>query len=94
MEIARRLAIVLAICLIPGVAMAADATVTLAIPGMTCPLCPLTVKTAPKRVAGVKDVAVDFDKKLASVRFDDAMTSIEKLTDATRDAGYPSQPKD
>lgn len=71
-------------------ANAANRTATLAVPGMTCPACPITVKTALSRVTGVSDVQVSFEKKQAVVTFDDAKTSVGALTQATTNAGYPS----
>ncbi|HZE91346.1 MAG TPA: mercury resistance system periplasmic binding protein MerP [Rhizobacter sp.] len=65
-------------------------TVTLAVPGMTCAACPITVKTALSKVEGVSKTDVNFDKREAVVTFDDAKTSVQKLTKATQDAGYPS----
>ena len=72
-------------------ALAATKTVTLAIPSMTCPVCPITVKKALKAVPGVSQVNVNFDKKDAVVSFDDSKTSVAALTKATADAGYPSK---
>ncbi len=72
-------------------ALAATKTVTLAIPSMTCPVCPITVKKALKAVPGVSQVDVNFDKKDAVVSFDDSKTSVAALTKATADAGYPSR---
>ena len=69
---------------------AATKTVTLSVPTMDCPVCPITVKKALTRVPGVAQASVDFDKRQASVSFDDAQTSVEALTQATRNAGYPS----
>lgn len=69
---------------------AATQTVTLAVPGMTCAACPITVRKALSKVEGVSKTAVDFDKREAVVTFDDAKTSVQKLTKATEDAGYPS----
>jgi mercuric ion binding protein len=74
-------------------ALAASRTVTLAVPGMTCPVCPITVKKALKAVPGVSKVDVSFAKKDAVVTFDDAKTSVAALTKATADAGYPSKPE-
>jgi mercuric ion binding protein len=34
---------------------------------------------------------VNFDKRLVTVTFDDSRTSIEALTRATKNAGYPSK---
>ncbi len=72
-------------------ALAATKTVTLSIPSMTCPVCPITVKKALKAVPGVSQVNVNFDKKDAVVSFDDSKTSVAALTKATADAGYPSK---
>ncbi|WP_321782213.1 mercury resistance system periplasmic binding protein MerP [Burkholderia pyrrocinia] len=72
---------------------AATKTVTLSVPGMTCAVCPITVKTALTRVAGVGKVDVVFEKREARVTFDDARTGVSALTKATADAGYPSSVK-
>ncbi len=69
---------------------AASKTVTLSVPTMDCPVCPITVKKALTKVPGVSRAEVNFDKRLATVTFDDSRTSVEVLTRATKDAGYPS----
>lgn len=69
---------------------ASPKTVTLSVPTMDCPVCPLTVKKALTKVPGVSQAEVSFDKRQATVNFDDARTSVDALTRATRDAGYPS----
>lgn len=68
-------------------------TVTLNVPGMTCPACPITVKKALEKVAGVSNVDVRFEKKQVVVTFDDAKTNTDALVKATSNAGYPSQPE-
>jgi mercuric ion binding protein len=65
-------------------------TVTLDVKNMTCAVCPITVKKALEKVAGVASIAVDFDKKTASVTFDPDKASPAILVKATSDAGYPS----
>ena len=72
---------------------AATQTVTLAVPGMTCAACPITVKQAISKVDGVNKVNVSFDMREAVVTFNDAKTSVLKLTQATENAGYPSSGK-
>lgn len=72
---------------------AATQTVTLAVPGMTCAACPITVKKAISKVDGVSKVDVGFEKREAVVTFDNAKTNVQKLTKATEDAGYPSTVK-
>jgi mercuric ion binding protein len=74
-------------------AWAATKTVTLSVPGMTCAACPITVKTALSKVAGVEKARVSFEKREAVVAFDDAKTTVGALTKATEGAGYPSTVK-
>ena len=69
---------------------AAPKTVTLSVPTMDCEVCPITVKKALTKVPGVSRTVVDFDRRQVTVNFDDAKASIEALTHATEDAGYPS----
>lgn len=73
-----------------GVALAASRTVTLDVQNMTCAVCPITVKKALERVSGVQQVSVDYASKTATVQFDDATATADKLTEATKAAGYPS----
>lgn len=80
----------LALTVLTAPVWAASRTVTLSVPTMDCPVCPITVKKALTKVPGVSQAEVNFDKRLATVTFDDARTSVEALTRATRDAGYPS----
>jgi mercuric ion binding protein len=76
-----------------GVALAASRTVTLDVKNMTCAVCPLTVKKALEHVAGVQQVTVDYASKTATVEFDDATATPDQLTEATKNAGYPSSIK-
>ncbi len=83
----------LAIAAVVAPVWAATQTVTLSVPGMTCSACPITVKKAISKVEGVSKVDVSFEPREAVVTFDDAKTSVQKLTKATEDAGYPSSVK-
>jgi periplasmic mercuric ion binding protein len=74
-------------------AWAATKTVTLNVPGMTCPACPTTIKKALTKVQGVSQIDVSYAKKQAVVTFDDTKTDTKALVKATTDAGYPSQPE-
>ena len=74
------------------VAWPAMRTVTLSVPGMDCPVCPLTVRAALERVPGVSSARIDFERRQARVSFDDARVDVAALMRATRDAGYPSTP--
>ncbi|MGH6890825.1 MAG: heavy-metal-associated domain-containing protein [Dongiaceae bacterium] len=77
-----------------SVAVAAERTVTLSVENMTCPLCPITIRTAIEHVPGVRDVKVDFESKTAVVLFDDAEATVEDLAEASRLAGYSAAPKE
>lgn len=80
----------LAIAGLSAPALAVDKTVTLSVPSMNCSACPITVKTALQRVNGVEKVAVTYEPKEAVVTFDGAKTTIDKLREATANAGFPS----
>src|SRR5216683_2187684 len=68
-------------------AWAASKTVTLNVPGMTCPVCPITVKKALNKVNGVSQVEVSYEKKEARVTFDDAKTDTKALVNAATPVG-------
>ena len=74
----------------PVLTLAAQKTVTLDVPGMRCAACPITVKKALARVDGVSRAEVDYDKRQAFVTFDDARVSVDQLSRATAEAGYPA----
>lgn len=69
---------------------AATRTTTLSVPGMMCAACPITVKKALSKVAGVEKTEILFDKREAVVTYDEAKTTVAALIQATTDAGYPS----
>lgn len=86
----RKFIILLALASVAAPVWAATRTITLSIPSMYCPACPITVKQALTHVAGVSKVVVSLAKKDAVVTYDDAKTNVEQLIQATRNAGYPS----
>lgn len=68
-------------------------TITLEVPSMNCPVCPITVTKSLQRVKGVTDVEVMFQVKEAQVSYDDEITTPAALIEATTNAGYPSHVK-
>ena len=74
-----------------GLLSAAEQSVVLSIPGMNCPVCPITIKKSLLKVAGVKTANVNFNSKLAEVTFDNEVTDINQLKQATANVGYPAQ---
>ncbi|NOU23247.1 MAG: mercury resistance system periplasmic binding protein MerP [Methyloglobulus sp.] len=83
----------LAFAFMSGSALAESHTVTLAVQNMTCAVCPITVKKALEHISGIHQVSVDYPSKTATVQFDDTTTTVDNLTEATKDAGYPSSIK-
>jgi mercuric ion binding protein len=70
----------------------AGETVTFAVEGMTCAVCPITVRKAMERVEGVESATVDFEAKTATVVFDPAVTTPDRIGAASASAGYPASP--
>lgn len=77
-----------------SVAQAAETTVILNVHHAYCELCPSIVTKALQYVSGVKavevtkpDTAADM---VATVTFDDAITTVPQLVAATTNAGYPT----
>lgn len=71
-------------------------TITLDVDGMTCSVCPITVKKALQKVDGVTEAKAFYEGSgigWATVTYDAEKTNVKALTGATRDAGYPSRPK-
>lgn len=63
-------------------------SVTLPIQGMTCRGCAANVELALRGLPGVESVAVDLPAKLATVRFDPALTEPAHMAAAVAVAGY------
>ena len=80
-----------AMVLAGAAASAAERTVTLAVDNMYCEACPYIVKESLARVPGVQTVVVSSQQKSATVTYDDQKTTIDALTSATTQAGYPSR---
>ena len=74
-------------------AFAAQKTVTLDIPGMDCEICPITVRTALKKLPGVVSATATPQTKEEVVVYDDTKTNIKQIINATTQAGYPSTVK-
>jgi mercuric ion binding protein len=85
------LAALLATLVLIAPAWASLHIVTLNVPGMTCPACPITIRKALEKVQGVSNADVRFEKKQVLVTFDDAKTNTDALAKATTNSGYPSQ---
>jgi len=69
---------------------AAEKTIKLSVPGMTCASCPYIVKGSIDMLDGIKSVEATMEDLSATVTFDDAVTSIKEIRQATTNVGYPS----
>ncbi len=74
-------------------AFAGERTITLAVQNMYCDACPLIVKKSLEAVPGVARAVVSFKNKTAVVTYDDSKASLNAITTATTNAGYPSAPR-
>ncbi len=75
---------------------AARRTIVLDVDGMTCDMCPITVRKALEKVPGVTEVEARYEgdgRGWARVTFDPRRTTVEELTKATAKAGYSSRPR-
>jgi periplasmic mercuric ion binding protein len=88
-----RFAVLVLMAVVSAPVWATTKTVTLDVPGMTCPTCPITIKKALNKVQGVSKVDVNYEKKQTLVTFDDTKTDTKALVKATTNVGYPSQPE-
>jgi len=63
-------------------------TETLKVTGMTCDGCTSKVAHALNAIAGVHEVVVSLPDNQAAVRYDEHLTTPEKLKSAVKGAGY------
>ncbi|HKK29929.1 MAG TPA: cation transporter [Alphaproteobacteria bacterium] len=62
--------------------------VTLAVPDMNCPMCPITLRKALAGVDGVTSAEASLDEKQARVVFDSSKTGVDALIAAVAEAGF------
>lgn len=84
--------LVTALLVAPMVA-ANQQTVVLDIKGMHCSGCASGIEAMLKRVDGVTKADVSFEERRATVEYDAAKTSPEKLIEAVEKMGYKAAPK-
>jgi periplasmic mercuric ion binding protein len=66
-------------------------TAVLEVSGMTCSLCPATVRKTLERSTGVLEARVDFKEKRAHATYDPAKVSPKALAKTLTDAGFPAK---
>src|SRR5687768_17097824 len=65
--------------------------VTIPVSGMTCAACSARVQRALEKESGVADAAVNLMLQNATVAYDPAVTSPERLVDTIRGTGYGAE---
>lgn len=63
-------------------------SVTLTVEGMTCASCSVAVRTALKRLDGVRDARVSVEEKRAVVDYEPARVTPQQMIDAVNRLGY------
>jgi copper chaperone len=66
-------------------------TETLVVKGMTCTGCVNAVTKALKALDGVVEAIVDLEGQKATVTFDPAKVSVNRLREAIEEAGYDTE---
>jgi Cu+-exporting ATPase len=66
----------------------AVSSVTLTVEGMTCASCSVAVRTALKRLDGVRDARVSVEEKRAVVDYEPARVTPQQMIDAVNRLGY------
>ncbi len=61
---------------------------SLDIQGMSCSLCPITIRKKLEKTPGVIEAKVDFDKKMAWVKYDADRVNSQALIEAINGIGY------
>lgn len=72
---------------------ATQKTITFTIEKMTCAMCPITVRKAMEKVAGVLSVETNYNSKTATVVFDPSKVDTNAIAAASTNAGYPAKVK-
>lgn len=62
--------------------------------GMTCATCPVTVKTAIKKLKGVTEVKTSLEEKNAIIDFDIQKTNSAEIKRAIENSGYKAVPQE
>lgn len=62
--------------------------------GMTCATCPLTVKTAIKKLKGINNVKTSLEEKNAIVDFDVQKINSSEIKKAIENSGYKAVPQE
>jgi len=75
---------------LPMVSSAQEKTTLLHVSGMTCGICPITIRHHVLNMKGVHDAVVDIKNATATVSYDDQRQSPESISQSITHLGYPT----
>lgn len=81
-----------ACCAPPAVAAGNNAELSVKIPSMDCAACAAGIQSMLRKQTGVQTAQVNFDTKVAVVRYDAAKISPEKIVAAIDQTGFKAEP--
>lgn len=88
MKMKLKLSLAVGAVLMAGVAIAKEATANIVVPKMDCDSCAVVIKRALTKTAGVKSTAIDTDKRLVKVVYEDSTVSETQLQQTIEKTGF------
>lgn len=77
--------------MLPNDASAQERTVTLAVSGMNCGMCPISVRHRAMQLPGVRKAKADMDSRTASVIYEDTEQNAQFIVESITKLGYPAR---
>ena len=71
-----------------GILASASESATISIPTVVCKTCESNIESALSKHEGIIDSKIDIKNKKAKVKFDPAVTTVQKIRQVISDAGY------
>jgi copper chaperone CopZ len=82
--------ILVATVLLCGLMAAKEVKKEIAVEGMTCDACAVTVKKSLTKIKGVKLADIDLKRGIATITYDDSQVTIDALKQAIDKTGFKS----
>ncbi len=74
-----------------GIAVAKEATAEMKVPAMDCAACTVVIKKALTQTAGVKNVDLNVDKRIATVVYEDTQVTQPEIQKVIEKAGFKTE---
>jgi periplasmic mercuric ion binding protein len=86
-----KLSVAVGAALMAGAAIAKEATANITVPKMDCGSCAVVIKRALTKTVGVKSTAIDADKRLVKVVYEDSKVSEAQLRQTIEKTGFSAE---